>query len=384
MLISRYLLKNTLYATALITAAVTTVLWLTQSLKVFDLIAGSDAPPGLVLRLTILALPQFLEVILPLALVIAILFVYYKMALDNELAVLRSCGVDQYTLAKPALALAGVMVAVLLSLSTYIAPACVAQMYALRQVIQTQYSAFLLREGVFNTFGDKLTIYLRKRETNGDLTGLLIQDSRDKTNPPITLMAKRGRIVMNNDIPQIVIYDGIRQQMDRGRKSIARLYFSRYALEINGIAGSSGNQRRSIDERTLSDLLNPDARDRGERLNHDVLIAEANGRIVSPFNALGFSLTALVLMLLGPLDRRGQHKKVITAGLLVVALQVLNLSILHAAKKNPSLLILLYVATGFPIVTGLYLLHIRGEQLTIMLTRKWDAWRRQKWEMPAI
>src|SRR5262245_33901695 len=99
MLMTRYLMKNLLSATLFVALTLTAVIWLTQSLKLLELVANSDAPPLLFLKLVALSLPKFLEIILPLSLVTAILFVYNKMIMDNELIVLRSCGFDQYAMA---------------------------------------------------------------------------------------------------------------------------------------------------------------------------------------------------------------------------------------------------------------------------------------------
>ena len=95
MLVTRYLFKNLLNATLFTAVTLTLVVWLTQSLKLLELVANSDAPPKLFLQLVGLTLPKFLEIILPLSLVTAVLFMYNKLIMDNEIIVMRACGVDQ-------------------------------------------------------------------------------------------------------------------------------------------------------------------------------------------------------------------------------------------------------------------------------------------------
>lgn len=371
MLITRYLLKNVLAVTAFIALTLTTVIWLTQSLKLLELITNSDAPPGLFVQLVILSLPKFLEIILPLSLVAAILFVYNKMIMDNELIVLRSCGFDQLTLARPALVLACCLTAVLFLMSSWLSPESQEKMQALRQNIKAQYSAFLLQEGVFNTFGDDLTVYLRNRTKDGDLLGLLIHDTRDKGKPSVTITAKRGRIVVEDDVPSIMVFDGLRQQMDTASNVTSRLYFSRYTIEIKGLESGGRDRRHEASERTLIELFNPDLTARYDILHQDTFRAEAHQRITSPFNALSFTLVSLAFILLGTFNRRGQSRKIIAAALTVSMLQIFYLLAGNISVKNNAFIPLLYIIAFLPIGICGSLLRHQGEQWLIHLAGRW-------------
>ena len=378
MLVTKYLMKNLLSATVFVALTLTAVIWLTQSLRLLELVANSDAPPSLFIKLVALSLPRFLEIILPLSLVAAIMFVYNRMIMDNELIVLRACGVDQYAMARPALLLAGGVTAVVLLMTTWLSPVSFAEMQHLRQVVKAQYSSFLLREGVFNTFGKDLTVYLRKRNAGGELLGLMIHDTRDKNSPPITTTAKSGRIFLENDIPVIRVYDGMRQQMDSASNVTSKLTFKSYEIQITGLDNSPRARKRDANERTLFELLNPDLQDRWERQSADTMKAEAIARIVTPFNAIGFTLAALTALLLGPFNRRGQSKKLFAAAIIVIALEVANLVVASAAKKHFPLSALLPALTFGPIIFCLYAMHYKGEQRLMLLLRRWQSrWREE-------
>lgn len=381
MLVTRYLFKNIFSVTVFIAVTLTMVIWLTQSLKLLELVANSDAPPSLFLQLVALTLPRFLEIILPLALVTGVLFVYNKMIMDNELIVLRACGFDQFALARPALILAGITVVLLLSITMYFSPSSHNDMKQLRRTIKAQYSAFLLREGVFNSFNDDLTVYVRERDAQGDLLGLMIHDRRDKDKPPVTVTAKRGRIVMNGEEPNILVYEGMRQQMDTASHVVTQLYFSRYTIEIKGLENETTERWKEPSERTFPELFKPDMTNKRDRANLDVFKVEIHQRVLSPLNALGFTLVALAFILLGAFNRRGQSKKVMAAALVVIALQAGNLAALNAAKKNIDVLPLLYLLTLSPIFLSAFLMHGRGEQWMMSVLRR--ARRRKPAEVAA-
>lgn len=371
MLIDRYLFRNVFFAAIFVAFCLTAVIWLTQSLKLIELIADSDAPPGVFLKIIALTLPRFLEIILPISFVAGLLFTYNKMIMDNELIVLRACGFDQMMLAKPVLTMATALTLLLLALTTYISPKCYAEMQVLKQSIKTQYSTFLLREGVFNTFGDKMTIYLRDRADNGDLLGLVIHDTRDKSKPPVTVTAKRGRVTMQGDVPNIVVYDGIRQQMEVENKSVSRLSFARYTIEVKGLTTEQGPRWQNASERTFWQLLHPDLTNKQDRRNRKAFLAEAHQRLTAPFNALAFSLTALSFLLLGPFNRRGLTRKVMAAALAVTVLQAASLLVASFARKHPDMLFVLYIVPFVPMVCGFFVLTFRGEQMIAAILRRW-------------
>ncbi len=371
-LITRYLLRHLVAVTLFVCVALTMVIWLTQSLKLLELIAASDAPPALFIILVLLTLPRFLEIILPLSLVTGVLFIYHTMIMDNELIVMRACGFNHFALAKPALVLAVVFTLIGFALTSYLSPRGYAEMQQMRQHLKSEYTAFLLRDGVFNTFGRNLTVYVRQRSPEGDLLGLMIHDARDSDKPPVTITAKRGRLVTDGEAPQIIVYDGMRQQVDaRNDDSLTRLYFSRYTIEIKGFADQRPARWREASERTLLELFTPDMSNRADRLAADEFTAAAHHRIVSPFNALTYTIVALACLMLGSFNRRGQARKIVTAAATVVVLQTLNLALLSAAKEHLALIPVLYAVTFLPLLAGLFLMTLRGEQMFKGVIARW-------------
>ena len=60
--------------------------------------------------------------------------------------------------------------------------------------IRTDLAASLLKEGAFSNPIQGLTVYIRERESNGDMRGILVHDNRELSNP-VTYMAERGALV---------------------------------------------------------------------------------------------------------------------------------------------------------------------------------------------
>ena len=90
--IQRYILRQLSIVAAVVTLTLTLAVWLTQSLRFVELIVNRGLSLQSYLYLTLLLLPSFLSLMLPVALFTAVLFTYIKRFTDSELVVMRAAG----------------------------------------------------------------------------------------------------------------------------------------------------------------------------------------------------------------------------------------------------------------------------------------------------
>ena len=100
-----YLFRHLIVATLFVTAGLTLVIWLTQSLRLLEIVVDGGAPIYLFLQLMLVTLPTFLSIVLPIGLLAAVLFTYNRLTMDSELVVMRAAGLGPWGLAKPAVLL---------------------------------------------------------------------------------------------------------------------------------------------------------------------------------------------------------------------------------------------------------------------------------------
>lgn len=360
-LYDRYVLKSLAVATIFTAVTLAAIILLTQSLKFLELIINSGASSSAFWMLTFLALPRFFEVILPIALMISTIFIYNRMTADSEIVVMRAAGVSPMGMARPAIILGVIVTFLLLTITTWLAPTALSGMVKMRQVIRTQYSTLLFREGVFNSVGKYLTVYIANRNSKGELEGLLIHDSRLELEAPVTIIAKRGIIVSSDEGQQVLVYDGSRQDFNEKTGALNRLDFERYSIDL-----PKEKAARTIwkepDERTFWELLHPNLEDPNDIKYKKKLAVEAHKRLISPFLALTFTLIALCCLLLGPVNRRGQAKRIFVAVSLIVLLQGLYLSAFNLAVETIFGLFLMYGIIFIPLVFSLFFLSVVGEK----------------------
>lgn len=342
-----YIFRNLAIATGFISVTLALVIFLTQSLRFLELVINSGASSSSFWILTLLALPRFFEVIMPLSLMAGTVFIYNRMNVDSELVVIRSVGYSPLALAKPALFFAFFVTIFLWSVTMWVAPKSLARMQEMRQVIKAQFSTVLFREGVFNQAGKDLTVYIRKRDSKGELYGLMIYDNREAGNHPSTILAKRGILLATDDGYQVLVYDGTRLEYDRKNSVLNRLNFERYTIDLPD--SSPVSQRwHPPDERTIFELLTPNPDSSRDIESYREFSLEIHRRFIGPLLAVLFTLISCASLLLGPMDRRGQSGRIAFVIVSTVTLQSLYLAAFSLSRQNDIGLVLMYLFVLVP------------------------------------
>ncbi len=344
----KYMIRNIAIATMFVAVTLSVIIMLTQSLRFLELVIESGASSSAFWQLTMLALPRFLEVILPLAVLAGVIFVYARMISDSELVVFRASGLSALNLSRPAIIFAVIVTIILMSITMYIGPKSIAKMQEMRQVVKSQFSASFLKEGVFNQIGKGLTVYIREKDSNGELRGLMIHDSREKAKNPSTVIARRGVLVSKDNGLEVLVHEGSRQEYNQSKKVLSKLNFDRYTIAM---PNSTEIRQRwaEPDERTVFELLTPDFSNPDDVKYLKDLKLEIHKRIVSPFLALTYAFIGCAYLLLGPYDRRGQIRRIILAVISVAILQALYLSAFNLAGENILGLVLMYLLVFVPL-----------------------------------
>jgi lipopolysaccharide export system permease protein len=364
--LDRYILRQCLGVTVFVTAALSAAVWLAQSLRLIDLIVNRGLSAAMFLHLALLILPKFLDVVLPIGVFIAVLFTFNRLAADSELVVMRAAGLSPLALAKPVFVMDGLAFAVLMSLSAYLLPMASRDFKDLQFAIRNRFVSSLIQEGTFTSISDKLTLYARSRDDRGEVTGLLINDSRDPLRP-VTLLAERGAFVDTPAGPRIVMIHGDRQQYDKRTGKLSVLTFDRYTLDLDTLHDAPIVRFREPQERFLPELLFPPAS--VPRRFRRSLIVEGHQRLAIPLSVFGFSLIPLVCLLPGEFGRRGQLRRVLAAILVGFLFEALGISVGDLAGRYTFAIPLIYATDLLPFAVGFAILLHGGRGLGFRRTR---------------
>ncbi len=349
--ITRYIFNQLLIAVIFITVGLTLVVWLSQSLRFIDYIVNRGLPATTFLSFVALLLPSFLGIVMPIATFCAVLFIYHKLIMDSELVVLRSAGLSQLQLARPALVLSGLVTLAVYSIMIYFLPVSYRAFKDLQSNIRADYSTVLLQEGTFNIISDGITVYVRERSANGELRGILYHDNRNPKKP-ITRMAEHGILVHSDSGLRVVMANGNISQVENEEGRFSLLSFDRWTFELAQIQAKAGTRWREPRERFLPDLLNPPLNEHAR----NELIAEGHQRLVGPLYCLAFAMVGLAVLLSGQFNRRGHMWRVLFAIFVVAALEALSLALHDLASRTPVAIPAMYAGAIVPVLASAFVL----------------------------
>ncbi|MTJ79816.1 MAG: LPS export ABC transporter permease LptF [Telmatospirillum sp.] len=353
--IVRYILRQLIVGMVLVTIGLTGILWLTQSLRFVELTVNKGASVAVFLKLSMLVMPNFLTVILPVSLFAVVLFTYNKLITDRELVVLRAAGLSHWMLARPALILAAGCLFLGYALNIWIIPRSVEEFHKLQWTLRSSATNVMLQEGQFNQISPGLTVYVRARSPAGELLGVIVYDRRSPQHT-VTLMAERGALIKTDTgTPKVLMINGTREQVTRESHRLSLLYFDNYAMEFIDSSDPGEERARDARERSTSELFSVTEDQVGPTAFRQFRV-EGHQRLASPLYHFSFAFVAAACLLSGWFNRRGQADRVILAIALMIAIQAMALGVSNLATRNLAFIPLVYLAPCLPAIAGAWVL----------------------------
>ena len=342
--LDRYIFRQLLVALIAVTGGLTALVWLIQSLRFVELVVNHGLSLIVFVELTGLLIPSFVAVILPITTFVVVQFIYQRLAGDREITVMRAAGLSPLDLSRPALATA--LLATLLGylLALWIVPASLASFREFQWEIRNRMAAFLLQEGVFTQVSDDLTVYVRSRDPDGTLRGILVDDGRDKT-AHATILAERGRLTEGPHGPRVVLVNGSRQEIDHQTGRLNVLTFGQNELDLTDKQDNAGERMRDMSEVSLGELLDPHppiARDAPR------WIAEGHKRLTEPLTAISYAFVALFAVLSGTFRRYGSYVRPLISIIVMVMLLAFGLAMENLAARDNAMLPLMWLHAVAP------------------------------------
>jgi lipopolysaccharide export system permease protein len=329
-----YVFRQALGPLAAIIGGLAAIAILTQGLNRLDIIVDNRQSALAFLWVTLLATPQLISLILPLAVFFAVAFSINRMHTENETAVLYASGVSSWRIAQPVLQLALLAATAHLGVNVLLQPLASTEMRKAIFEIRADVAAGLVREGSYTFPAEGLTMYARERRAGGEMRDVFVHDARPST--PITYTARSGLITMSRGEPQLVMVDG---QIQRQREDgvVETLDFDRYPLTLDAFAGDDADLILKASDRTLGQLFFPDLTNHFDQRNIDRFLAEAHYRLASPLLNLALAMIALAGLFAGEFSRQGYLKRLLAATGAALVVRLAALGVQAACADDPEL-----------------------------------------------
>ncbi len=231
----RYVFLQVLGPFAAGLALFTFILLIARIMKLVEMVVNRGVPATQILRVFSFILPAFLEVTVPMALLLACLLACGRMSADSEITAMKAAGLSLYQISAPI----GVFVVGVFILSLFLSIHArpwgnSALKSAIFELARTR-ATVGLKEHVFNDEFKGLVIYVEEIEPPGtELRRILISDRR-QPGEENTVVAKRGSLVANEDTRSVNLrlFEGVIFTSRASERGYQKTDFSVYDVNLN-------------------------------------------------------------------------------------------------------------------------------------------------------
>ena len=256
-ILDRYILREMVVPFLLGLAIFTSILLIVRILKLVELVVNRGVPLAQMVRIFSYILPAFLEVTVPMALLLAILVAFGRLSADSEVIAMRAAGISLYRLLVPVAIFAGSVALLTAWLSVTARPWGNSHLRTgLYEIVKTRAAAGI-KPKVFNDEFKNLVIYVdRIRPASDVLEGILVADTRD---PSLhnTVYAEAGRLITNERHHTLTLRlenGGIYSTEHDDGYQDTRFTTYDITLDLNAALAQLRDRERDVSELTLPEL----------------------------------------------------------------------------------------------------------------------------------
>ncbi len=236
-------------------------------------------------RFTLLLIPMFLAVLVPISVMIGVLVAFIRLSQDCEAIALFSCGIGPKQILYPlGLIAIGAMISCLFIYATVV-PYAKRQIRMFKNEITEKGFMRGLPEKHFFSPQPNFTFYINSSYKKGrKFKGIFIRDSRD---PDLTyyILARKGHLSIEPSAKQVVLnlFDGKLVRISEDFSELDRISFKRYLLSLASKEGRKGLRKGEMSIAQLWAAIHDRKTDEKHRRKYAI---ELNKRFGIPFGAL--------------------------------------------------------------------------------------------------
>lgn len=246
-LLNRYVLREHVGPLVFAGSALTSLMLLNYIAKEFAKLAGKGLGWGVIAEFFLLAIPFTVAMTLPMAVLVATLYAFGRLAAENEITALRASGVGIRELLTPVMLGGLALSLVMVAFNDQVLPRANHRLRNLQEDIAQKKPTFALRAQVINPIQEG-RLYLRAgriEASNNRLHEVAIFDLGDPAKRR-TIYADSGDLALANlgaDL-RLTLHHGYMQEVSRSNPGdLQRLFYVTNVIRVKGI----GNQLKRND-----------------------------------------------------------------------------------------------------------------------------------------
>lgn len=356
----RYIFRQAAGSVLMILISLTGVVWIALALRQLNLVTSQGQDTWLFIKMTLLALPNLMALIAPIALLVATIHVLNRLNGDSELIVTTAGGGTVWTIAKPLLMLA-VFVSIAVSLVNHLAmPWSLRLLRTYVVQVRTDLISQVIQPGRFSTPETNLTFHIRDRDLSGQLLGLVMHDTRDEKLSS-TYLAERGQIIKQDGDGYLLMQQGHILRRPLNGDPVQTIEFESYVVDL---ARFEAKQQDGIDlkprERYFGELIAPASGDARANRQPGLLRAELHERFSSALYPFAFVMLAVAFIGHAQTTRQNRMQAIVLAFVVATSARLAGLAGTNIVALNASLVWVVYAIPIGAAILGATLMASRA------------------------
>ena len=299
--LDRYVLREVAVSLAAVTGVLLVILAGYQLARILGTAAANGFPRDVVFALIGLTTLQNLMLLVPIAMLLAVMLAFGRLYHDSEMAAVRACGLGPVRLYLPVYALAIPVAVALAWLAFVMGPAARDSAESLRGRATRDAQFGRLEPGTFRTFaGGRAVFFAEQSGPGGRLINVFVQRHVEDKVEVATAAWAEQRSEDGGKVQIVVLHDGERIEGVPGRADFRRIRFAVHGIPV--VVPEPGAGRDLPERKTTGELLDSATL---------VDVAELQRRGSLPLMVLVLGLVAVPLSALRP--REGRYARVAVA-----------------------------------------------------------------------
>jgi lipopolysaccharide export system permease protein len=297
--VHRFIIKEMLAPFMLSTSLLLFVFMMTSMLQLTNLVVNYRVDLLTVARMMLYLIPSFMEFIIPLSSMVAVLLTFLKMSKDNEIVALKAGGVGLYHLMPPVLVFCLIAFFLTAFMSIFGLPWGKNAVRELMLNLSTSSYSAVLKERTFNDSFKGMMVYVNKTDPKTKtLIDVFIED-RNNRGTVITVTAPRGQMIdsQENDTFHLRLYDGFINQVQLKNNASHGIRFETYnvRLSLSRAKSAASATMKKKDQMSYTELRNYTITAEKKDERYYSILLELHKKFSLPFACIALGILAVPL-----------------------------------------------------------------------------------------
>ena len=186
--------------------AASLIIWIFQAVNFLDIILEDGRSYITYLQYTLLNFPKIISKILPFVLFFTFMYTLTKYEINNELVILWNFGIHKISFIRFFFIVSIFLTIMQIFFTSIVVPSTQELARSLLRTSEINFFQSFLKTKKFNDTIKGLTIYVEKKDKNGNLINIYLE--KESSEAFQVTHAKKGVFKYDNNIPLLILYDG--------------------------------------------------------------------------------------------------------------------------------------------------------------------------------